>query len=49
MRVEHEYERRGAWAYRAPWDVRRAKIHGRETARPRERAKIRHRTSGLEY
>ncbi len=29
MRVEHEYERRGAWAYLAAWDVRRAKIHGR--------------------
>ena len=28
MRVEHEYERRGAWAYIAAWDVRRAKIHG---------------------
>jgi len=29
MRVEHEYQRRGAWAYLAAWDVRRAKIHGR--------------------
>lgn len=29
MRVEHEYERRGAWAYLAAWDVRRARIHGR--------------------
>lgn len=29
MRVEHEYERKGAWAYFAAWDVRRAKIHGR--------------------
>ena len=28
MRVEHEYARRGAWAYLAAWDVRRAKIHG---------------------
>jgi hypothetical protein len=28
MRVEHEYERKGAWAYIAAWDVRRAKIHG---------------------
>jgi transposase-like protein len=28
-RVEHEYERFGAWAYLAAWDVRRAKIHGR--------------------
>ena len=29
MRVEHEYVRRGAWAYLAAWDVRRAKIYGR--------------------
>ncbi len=29
MRIEHEYQRRGAWAYLAAWDVRRAKIHGR--------------------
>ena len=29
MRVEHEYQRMGAWAYLAAWDVRRAKIHGR--------------------
>jgi hypothetical protein len=29
MRVEHEYERLGAWAYLAAWDVRRAKIYGR--------------------
>lgn len=29
MRVEHEYERKGAWAYFAAWDVRRAKVHGR--------------------
>ncbi len=29
MRVEHEYQRRGAWAYLAAWDVRRGKIHGR--------------------
>ncbi len=28
MRVEHEYERCGAWAYLAAWDVRRAKIFG---------------------
>jgi len=28
-RVEHEYERCGAWAYLAAWDVRRAKIFGR--------------------
>ena len=29
MRVEHEYERAGAWAYFAAWDVRRAQIYGR--------------------
>lgn len=29
MRVEHEYERCGAWAYLAAWDVRRARIFGR--------------------
>src|SRR3989442_8332759 len=29
MRVEHEYEREGALAYLAAWDVRRGKIHGR--------------------
>ena len=29
MRVEHEYERCGAWAYMAAWDVRRARIFGR--------------------
>lgn len=29
MRVEHEYERTGAWAYLAAWDVRRAKVYGR--------------------
>jgi len=29
MRVEHEYQRMGAWAYFAAWDVRRANIHGR--------------------
>lgn len=29
MRVEHEYVRRGAWAYLAAWDVHRAQIHGR--------------------
>jgi transposase len=28
-RVEHEYERLGARAYLAAWDVRRAKVHGR--------------------
>jgi len=29
MRIEHEYERKGSWAYLAAWDVRRAKIFGR--------------------
>lgn len=29
MRVEHEYQRLGAWAYLAAWDVRRAKVFGR--------------------
>jgi len=29
MRVEHEYERKGAWAYLAAWDVRRGKVFGR--------------------
>jgi hypothetical protein len=29
MRVEHEYERKGALAYLAAWDVRRAKVFGR--------------------
>jgi DDE superfamily endonuclease len=29
MRIEHEYERKGAWAYFAAWDVRRAKVFGR--------------------
>lgn len=29
MRVEHEYERRGALAYFAAWDVHRARVHGR--------------------
>jgi hypothetical protein len=29
MRVEHEYERLGAWAYLAAWDVRRARVYGR--------------------
>jgi hypothetical protein len=28
IRVEHEYERCGAWAYLAAWDVRRAKVFG---------------------
>ena len=29
LRIEHEYKRKGAWAYLAAWDVRRAKIFGR--------------------
>jgi len=29
MRIEHEYERKGAWTYLAAWDVKRAKIFGR--------------------
>lgn len=29
MRIEHEYERKGARAYLAAWDIRRAKIFGR--------------------
>jgi hypothetical protein len=29
MKVEHEYDRLGAWAYLAAWDVRRAKLFGR--------------------
>lgn len=29
MKVEHEYERQGAWAYLAAWDVQRAKLFGR--------------------
>jgi hypothetical protein len=29
MKVEHEYERRGAWAYLTAWDVRRVKVFGR--------------------
>lgn len=29
MYVEHEYERDGAWAYLAVWDVHRAKLFGR--------------------
>ncbi len=29
MHVEHEYERKGAWAYLAAWDVHRAKVFGR--------------------
>src|SRR5437867_5451045 len=33
MRVEHEYHRRGAWAYIAAWDVHRARLFGRCEAR----------------
>ncbi len=29
MRIEHEYDRAGAWAYLAAWDVHRAKLFGR--------------------
>jgi hypothetical protein len=29
MRVEHEYVRKGAWAYLAAWDVHRARVFGR--------------------
>jgi len=29
MQVEHEYERLGAWAYLAAWDVHHAKLFGR--------------------
>ena len=29
MKVEHEYERKGAWAYFAAWDVHRARLFGR--------------------
>lgn len=29
MRVEHEYTRKGAWAYLAAWDVHRARSFGR--------------------
>jgi hypothetical protein len=32
MRVEHEYKRKGALAYLAAWDVRRAKLFGRSEA-----------------
>jgi transposase len=28
-RIEHEYERMGAWAYLAAWDLRRATVFGR--------------------
>jgi len=31
--VEHEYERRGAWAYLAAWDVHHARLFGRCEAR----------------
>ena len=28
-RIEHEYQRTGAWAYLAAWDIRRAHVFGR--------------------
>lgn len=28
MRIENEYERKGAWAYLVAWDVRRARVFG---------------------
>jgi len=33
MKVEHEYSRKGAWAYLAAFDVHRAKVFGRCEAR----------------
>jgi hypothetical protein len=33
QRIEHEYERRGAWAYLAAWDVHRARLFGLCAAR----------------
>lgn len=33
IKVEHEYERKGAWAYLAALDVHRAKVFGRCEAR----------------
>ncbi len=33
LHVEHEYRRRGAWAYLAAWDVHRARLFGRCEAR----------------
>jgi hypothetical protein len=33
MKVEHEYKRKGAWAYLAAWDVHRAKVFGRYEAK----------------
>jgi len=33
MRIEHEYHRRGAWAYLAAWDVHHAHLLGRCEAR----------------
>jgi len=29
MKVEHEYQRKGAWTYLAAWDVHRARLFGR--------------------
>jgi hypothetical protein len=31
LRVEHEYDRQGAWAYLAAWDVRRAQLFALRT------------------
>lgn len=36
MKVEHEYERMGAWAYIAAWDVHRAKVFGRSDREARK-------------
>ena len=33
LRMEHEYDRRGAWAYVAAWDVHHARLFGRCEAR----------------
>jgi len=38
MSVEHEYARRGAWAYLAAWDVHRAHVFGRCEAKATIRA-----------
>ena len=34
MRVEHEYVRKGAWAYLAAWDVHQARVFGRRERTP---------------
>ena len=38
MSVEHEYARKGAWAYLAAWDVHRAQVFGRCEAKATIRA-----------